>query len=153
MIVKTNGNLLLADTEALADAVNCAGSMGKGIALQFKQARPAMFADYERLCRAGQLHPGQMHVWKPRRRRGRDSSSISRPSATGASNPATRTSRPACWRWPGRSANGTSVRSHCPRSAAERRSALRARLHFVPATFLRGSAGVLHLPPSQTGVS
>src|SRR5262245_18207477 len=34
------GNLLEADVEALVDAVNCVGAMGKGIALHFKTALP-----------------------------------------------------------------------------------------------------------------
>lgn len=35
MIKETNGNLLEANTEAIVNAVNCAGVMGKGLALQF----------------------------------------------------------------------------------------------------------------------
>lgn len=64
MIENVNGNLLLANTEALVNAVNCVGVMGKGVALQFKQAWPAMAKDYERLCHAGQMQPGKMHVWE-----------------------------------------------------------------------------------------
>ncbi len=37
------GNLLEADVEALVNTVNCVGFMGKGIALQFKQAFPENF--------------------------------------------------------------------------------------------------------------
>ena len=40
MIEHTQGNLLSADAEALVNTVNCVGYMGKGIALQFKQAFP-----------------------------------------------------------------------------------------------------------------
>ncbi|BBD70045.1 hypothetical protein NIES4072_64250 [Nostoc commune NIES-4072] len=35
------GNLLEEEAEALVNTVNCVGIMGKGIALQFKQAYPA----------------------------------------------------------------------------------------------------------------
>ena len=38
MIRNATGNLLQADVEALVNTVNCDGFMGKGIALQFKQA-------------------------------------------------------------------------------------------------------------------
>ena len=38
MIELTKGNLLEAPAEALVNTVNTAGIMGKGIALQFKQA-------------------------------------------------------------------------------------------------------------------
>jgi O-acetyl-ADP-ribose deacetylase (regulator of RNase III) len=60
MIELTTGNLLEADTEALVNTVNCVGIMGKGIALQFKQAYPENFAVYEKACRAGAVQPGRM---------------------------------------------------------------------------------------------
>jgi O-acetyl-ADP-ribose deacetylase (regulator of RNase III) len=37
--------------------------MGRGIALQFKQAYPAMFREYERACSAGEVRIGRMHVF------------------------------------------------------------------------------------------
>jgi O-acetyl-ADP-ribose deacetylase (regulator of RNase III) len=37
MIIETAENLFEAKAEALINAVNCVGVMGKGIALQFKQ--------------------------------------------------------------------------------------------------------------------
>ena len=37
----------------VVNTVNTVGIMGRGIALQFKQAYPAMFRDYERACKAG----------------------------------------------------------------------------------------------------
>ena len=40
MIDLKRGNLLEANAEALVNTVNCVGVMGKGIALQFKQASP-----------------------------------------------------------------------------------------------------------------
>ncbi|MBD3175699.1 MAG: Appr-1-p processing protein, partial [Armatimonadia bacterium] len=40
MVREVIGNLLEADAEALVNTVNCVGHMGKGIALQFKQAFP-----------------------------------------------------------------------------------------------------------------
>ena len=53
MIEITKGNLLEARVEALVNTVNTVGVMGKGIALQFKGAFPAMFRDYEWLARRG----------------------------------------------------------------------------------------------------
>jgi O-acetyl-ADP-ribose deacetylase (regulator of RNase III) len=38
MITYKTGNLLLEDTEALVNTVNCVGIMGRGIALQFTEA-------------------------------------------------------------------------------------------------------------------
>ncbi len=58
------GNLLEADTEALVNAVNIEGVMGKGIALQFKKKYPEMFEAYRRACKEGQVQPGRMHVYE-----------------------------------------------------------------------------------------
>lgn len=63
MITQADGNLLEADVDALVNTVNTVGIMGKGIALQFKRAFPAMFKDYERAARSHQLAMGRMHVW------------------------------------------------------------------------------------------
>ena len=50
MIKSTKGNLLEAKADALVNTVNCVGVMGKGIALQFKQAFPDNYKEYERMC-------------------------------------------------------------------------------------------------------
>ncbi len=63
MIELTEGDLLKADVEALVNAVNTVGVMGKGLALQFKEAYPKMFAAYRRACDSGALQPGLMHVY------------------------------------------------------------------------------------------
>lgn len=62
MIELTKGNLLTAETDALVNAVNCVGVMGKGIALQFKQAFPKNFSQYKQACDAGKVRPGRMFV-------------------------------------------------------------------------------------------
>src|SRR5258708_11925856 len=63
MIELAKGNLMQAPVEALVNTVNTAGVMGRGIALQFKQAHPAMFRAYEAACKAGQVTLGKMHVF------------------------------------------------------------------------------------------
>ncbi len=60
MLEIAQGNLLTAKADALVNTVNCIGVMGKGIALQFKQAFPQNTKAYERACRLGELHPGIM---------------------------------------------------------------------------------------------
>lgn len=55
MIVRGEGNLLEAQVDALVNTVNTGGVMGKGIARQFKRAYPAMFEDYARAAKAGEL--------------------------------------------------------------------------------------------------
>ena len=62
MITYTTGNILEAETEALVNTVNCVGIMGKGIALQFKQAHPDNYAQYVRACEAGEVQPGRMLI-------------------------------------------------------------------------------------------
>jgi O-acetyl-ADP-ribose deacetylase (regulator of RNase III) len=62
MITITSGNLLKAKVEALVNTVNCVGFMGKGIALQFKQAFPSNNRAYEAACRAYEVEPGKMLV-------------------------------------------------------------------------------------------
>ncbi|MCQ9374435.1 macro domain-containing protein [Methyloversatilis sp. XJ19-13] len=62
MIEITRGNLLTAEVEALVNTVNCVGYMGKGIALQFKQAFPANFKAYTAACAAEEVVPGRMLV-------------------------------------------------------------------------------------------
>ena len=62
MFQLTRGNLLEADAEALVNTVNCVGVMGKGVALQFKQAFPQNFTAYEQACRRKELQPGRMLV-------------------------------------------------------------------------------------------
>lgn len=63
MIEQVRGNLLAADAEALVNAVNTVGVMGKGLALQFKRAFPEMFEDYAEACKQGQVVTGKMHVY------------------------------------------------------------------------------------------
>ncbi len=62
MIELTRGNLLEAPAEALVNTVNCIGYMGKGIALQFKQAFPVNFKAYEAACHTGEMAPGRMFI-------------------------------------------------------------------------------------------
>ncbi|HBE20460.1 MAG TPA: Appr-1-p processing protein [Cyanobacteria bacterium UBA11149] len=60
MIEFKQGNLLEENVESLVNTVNCVGVMGKGIALQFKQAFPENFRQYEKACRIGEVKPGCM---------------------------------------------------------------------------------------------
>ncbi|MFN6527285.1 macro domain-containing protein [Nostoc sp. ChiSLP03a] len=60
MIEFKQGNLLEENAEALVNTVNCVGVMGKGIALQFKQAYTENFRQYEKACKAGEVQPGRM---------------------------------------------------------------------------------------------
>ena len=63
MIKEIAGNLLDAGTEALVNTVNSVGVMGKGIALQFKQAFPDNFAAYVAACNRDEVQPGKMFIF------------------------------------------------------------------------------------------
>ncbi|MGL6339867.1 MAG: type II toxin-antitoxin system antitoxin DNA ADP-ribosyl glycohydrolase DarG, partial [Waterburya sp.] len=60
MIEFKQGNLLEENIEALVNTVNCVGVMGKGIALQFKQAFPENFKQYKKACDHKKVQPGRM---------------------------------------------------------------------------------------------
>lgn len=64
MITDSHGNLLRAEAEALVNTVNTEGVMGKGIALQFKNAYPAMYESYRRMAKAGNVKLGSVQVWE-----------------------------------------------------------------------------------------
>ena len=66
----TKGNLLDADVEALVNAVNTVGVMGKGIALQFKHTFPENFTAYAEACMQGEVTIGRMFVTKAVRAEG-----------------------------------------------------------------------------------
>jgi O-acetyl-ADP-ribose deacetylase (regulator of RNase III) len=63
MIETTKGNLLKAPAEALVNTVNTVGVMGKGIALQFRQAFPEMYREYEKACERGDIQLGRVQVF------------------------------------------------------------------------------------------
>jgi O-acetyl-ADP-ribose deacetylase (regulator of RNase III) len=63
MIEIAHGNILEADAEALVNTVNCVAVMGKGLALQFKQAFPPNVKAYESACHAGEVVPGKMFIF------------------------------------------------------------------------------------------
>lgn len=64
MIENISGNLLDASVEALVNTVNCVGVMGKGIALQFRQAYPDNYKVYRAACDQGEVRPGHMLVYE-----------------------------------------------------------------------------------------
>ncbi len=62
MIHYVTGNLLDAPAQALVNTVNTVGVMGKGIALQFREAYPENYKAYRQACAEHQLAPGQLLV-------------------------------------------------------------------------------------------
>jgi O-acetyl-ADP-ribose deacetylase (regulator of RNase III) len=66
MIQYTTGNIMDSSAEALVNAVNTVGVMGKGIALQFKQMFPHNFKIYKQACMNGQFTTGKVLAVKDR---------------------------------------------------------------------------------------
>jgi O-acetyl-ADP-ribose deacetylase (regulator of RNase III) len=64
MIEYKSGDILREDVEALVNTVNCVGIMGRGIALQFKNAFPENFKSYAAACDRKEVQPGRMLVFR-----------------------------------------------------------------------------------------
>ena len=64
MIELTRGDILAAEVEAQVNTVNCVGVMGRGIALQMKNAFPENFQAYAAACKRGEVEPGRMFVFE-----------------------------------------------------------------------------------------
>jgi O-acetyl-ADP-ribose deacetylase (regulator of RNase III) len=64
MLYLTKGDILHSKAEALVNTVNTIGVMGKGIALQFKEAFPVNNKRYVEACKNKELTPGKLlAVW------------------------------------------------------------------------------------------
>lgn len=64
MIEYKTGNILSENVEALVNTVNCVGIMGRGIALQFKNAFPENFKSYAAACKRNEVKPGEMFIFE-----------------------------------------------------------------------------------------
>lgn len=64
MIELTSGDILKDEADAIVNTVNCVGVMGRGIALQFKNAWPKNFKAYEAACARKELQPGRMFIFE-----------------------------------------------------------------------------------------
>ena len=62
MIRYIQGNILESEAQALVNTVNTEGVMGKGLALQFKNAFPQNYKIYRKACKTGQFSVGQMLI-------------------------------------------------------------------------------------------
>ena len=64
MLAYLNTSIFDSPAQTIVNTVNTVGVMGKGIALSFKMLYPAMFEEYHRLCLAGKLDIGKLHVYR-----------------------------------------------------------------------------------------
>jgi O-acetyl-ADP-ribose deacetylase (regulator of RNase III) len=67
MIEYKTGDIISENAEALVNTVNCVGIMGRGIALQFKNAFPDNFKAYQAACHHGDLQPGRLFIYRTNR--------------------------------------------------------------------------------------
>jgi O-acetyl-ADP-ribose deacetylase (regulator of RNase III) len=64
MLIYRRTSLLESTAQTLVNTVNCVGVMGKGIAKDFKEREPEMFAAYKKICDQELLSPGKLWLWK-----------------------------------------------------------------------------------------
>jgi O-acetyl-ADP-ribose deacetylase (regulator of RNase III) len=57
-----NNNIFDSKADAFVNPVNCKGTMGKGIALEFKKRFPESFLTYKQACDSGKLRPGTLLI-------------------------------------------------------------------------------------------
>jgi O-acetyl-ADP-ribose deacetylase (regulator of RNase III) len=59
-----NMDLSRSDADVLVNTVNTVGTMGKGVALVFKQRFPDIMKPYQAACKDGRLQPGTFQIFK-----------------------------------------------------------------------------------------
>lgn len=64
MLKFTSGNLFHSKAEALVNAVNTVGVMGKGLALQFKEKFPQNYQAYREACKNEELVVGKIFTFE-----------------------------------------------------------------------------------------
>lgn len=60
----THYSIFEAYIDIAVNPVNTVGVMGKGLALEFKERYPDMYASYRRKCLARELTIGRVHIWE-----------------------------------------------------------------------------------------
>lgn len=63
-LVLQEGDLFASGLPALAHGCNCQGVMGAGIAVQFRERWPRMYAEYRRRCSVGEFRLGDVMMWR-----------------------------------------------------------------------------------------
>ena len=59
------GDIFHSEAQVLVNPVNCAGVMGAGLAKQFRDRYPEMFAQYREDCRKGLVRTGNVRLYQP----------------------------------------------------------------------------------------
>lgn len=82
MIKYVKGDLLESSAQALVNTVNTVGVMGKGIALQFKEAFPNNFNIYRKICKEKKFNIGDLLITKEQNLFGNEKILINFPTKT-----------------------------------------------------------------------
>ncbi|MCU0512918.1 MAG: macro domain-containing protein [Anaerolineae bacterium] len=64
MLTYVAGEIIYSPAQVLVNPVNTVGTMGEGLAGDFKRFYPDMFAAYRELCQADRLEIGQVFLWR-----------------------------------------------------------------------------------------
>lgn len=64
MITLCCGSIFDSECQTLVNPANCVGTLGKGLALEFKKRFPAMVPEYQAVCRAKRMRVGIPHLWR-----------------------------------------------------------------------------------------
>ena len=58
------GDMFRSSAQTITTPINCRGTMGGGLALEFRRRFPEMFQDYVQRCRRGEVRTGKPYVWQ-----------------------------------------------------------------------------------------
>lgn len=60
----TNTNMFDIKSDIYINPINCVGTMGKGLALEFRNRYPEMFNDYKIACNNKKIDIGNLWIWR-----------------------------------------------------------------------------------------
>lgn len=63
-VVSVSGDMFASECEALVNTVNCVGTMGRGLARQFRDRFPENNERYVHWCKLGMLMPGKIFAYR-----------------------------------------------------------------------------------------
>ena len=58
------GDILRSSAQTLTNPVNCVGVMGAGLAREFRERFPLMYANYQVRCEREEVHLGRPYAWR-----------------------------------------------------------------------------------------
>lgn len=58
------GDIFTSNAKTLVNTINCVGTMGKGIALEFKKRYPLMYKEYVEMCKNGEIKAGNPYYYE-----------------------------------------------------------------------------------------